>query len=145
MRADVAALLLALALPAQAQPAADCREARAALRDMGLRAAESQALREACGLREPAVMAEAARLEEQVLLILARIAPEWPNDAVRTDLARARAALHRQYRTGTAAPIRPESCAGEEAQARRLARLAEARAVLDAEARPGGALACVAR
>ena len=139
-------LLLGLAPAAMAQPQPpDCRGARAALRDMGLRAVESQTLREACGLREPAVMAGATALEEQVLEILARIAPDWPNDAVRTDFARARAALRRQYRTDTSSPIRPDSCPREEAQPQRLARLAEARAVLEAEQRPGGALHCVAR
>ncbi len=112
---------------------------------MGLRAVESQTLREACGLREPQVIAQATALEEQVLAILARIAPDWPNDAVRTDFARAHAALRRQYRTDTASPIRPDSCPREESQPQRLARIAEARAVLEAEQRPGGALACVPR
>lgn len=139
-------MLACVAPAALAQaPPPDCRGARAALRDMGLRAVESQTLREACGIREPQVMAEATRLEEQVLEILARIAPDWPNDAVRTDFARARAALRRQYRTDTASPIRPDSCPREDTQPQRLARLAEARAVLEAEQRPGGALACVAR
>ena len=147
---SVGALALCVAAPAalaqgRQAPPPDCRNARGAVRDMGLRAVEAQTLREACGIRESDVQAEATRLEEQVLGLLARIAPDWPNDAVRTDFARVRAALRRQYRTDTSSPIRPDSCGREETRQQRLTRLAEARQVLEAEQRPGGSLACTPR
>lgn len=126
---------------AAAQAAAACRAARDALRDMVHRMIEQQTIRESCGLSEPPLQAAVGELEAYAAGRLAAMDASWPLDGIRADALRLRERKRLELRrAGPGA-----ACAGQEPLEARLRQVAEARAVVVSEERPGGAFACMVR